>query len=105
MMKYIKSASYDANFGELERIADDAGYNIYISDDNEMTVVAKSKADMKPTFEVFTTIEDGKVWYTPIMSFPDIDMRDSSYYDDAEYYVGQWMKAAKLCTAIVEYEM
>lgn len=103
MYKYVKSAT-DGR-AELDRIADDAGYEIDISEDNEMTVSCIKNTEIMPTFNVYTDQEGDSYIFTPVMTFPEIDMRSSTYYDDAEYVMEQWMKAAKLCSAIMEYSI
>lgn len=105
MYKYVKAAYSPSGIEELQSIADTAGYEVEISDDKEMTVSCRKDADMMPEFEVFTEEEDNQFFFTPVLKFPEIDMRKQSYYDDAEYWVGKWAKAAELCSAIMNFSI
>lgn len=107
----MKILAKNSNFasqvlGDLITMANNAGYNMTVDEAFNLTLTAKDLNMNLPEVKV-GTIKDGNGRYAfnAKLEFPTIVTEDEPYYDNVEYYVGNWVKVAKFITALLEREI
>lgn len=102
MKKYVKSSS--TTHPEVERLDNNAvgsGYTIS-GDIMNIKVTADKDADKMPKITVKSVEENGKIYFEPHVSFPDLDYSDMDYVDSFEYWLDKYASVGKLLTYLMK---
>lgn len=107
MKRIIRAASDNAaileeRFAETISEAYDVGYNLTIDGNVDMTLEARSSTDRKylPEIEVETVEDDGVYYFSPKLTFPELDFEDMEYYDSIQYWLDKWAKIGKFISTL-----
>lgn len=105
MKKFIK-ASKDIDIldrFEISIQAEDVGYKMTIDNDLNMKLKLKASNEKQymPTIEVETIEEDGVYYFSPSLTFPDLNQADMDYYDSIHYWLEKWEKVGKFISRLV----
>lgn len=110
MKKQVKGAIQFDKFDTIERQIEsrinayNAGYDLVVDPDGDGSFSLSAREDrrMMPTFTITPIHQpDGVIVYEVELSFPNIYLGlDHQYVDDAEYWIHNWERAAKLATSI-----
>lgn len=106
MKKYISSAVsiddiHNGAFSSLANSAYNEGYDLNITEDMQMTLVARSLDKIAaPTITIKTVNTDGVYTFQATMSFPTLAYKDFDYFDDFQYYLKEWGRLADFFTKL-----
>lgn len=97
-------AAYDDEFGDLINLAYNAGYDLQVSDDLQMTLKATKDSTYMPKITVETVEETDGIYFVPTLKFPELSGWNLNYSDDIEYYIGCWQDIAKFITQLMDFQ-
>lgn len=105
---YDVDVDFHGSFSELATGAKSAGYTLTIERyEDEKGIWLKLTPDgskqYTPTITIYPYYSDGRYFWNCKIAFPEIDMKNESYYDACEYYVDRiFHAAARLVTKVQE---
>lgn len=114
MMKRSVTAAENSRYDIIEQQLDsqldayNAGYKITaVEEDGSFALEARQDQNMMPVFFITPIPADTAdvVVYDVEMQFPNIFLGELQYADDAEHWINEWQKAAKLATQIKKLEI
>lgn len=81
-----------------------AGYDVTVTDNWEITIVATEEAEHMPTVEVLVEREDDEdtINFNAHLTFPELKTEEDRYYDSTEYYIDRWAKVGRAVTKLLK---
>lgn len=108
MKKYVRAAEsqYESAFAEAISVAGNRGYDLKVSDNLKVMLVAKTNIDEMPTITVDTVdVGDMKYRFYCKLEFPTLEQEDSDDPDSIAAILDKWQKIGDLITTIQEIEI
>lgn len=108
MKRYVRAAAnpYESAFAEAISVAGNRGYDLKVSDNLKVMLVAKSNIDEMPTITV-DTIDNGNMTYVFYckLEFPTLEQEDGDDPDKIASILDKWQKIGDLITTIQEIQI
>lgn len=81
-----------------------AGYDMTVTDDWEITCIATEDADKMPKVEIVVTREDDQdtINFDANLTFPALSTAEEQYYDSVHYYIEEWARVGGAVSALVK---
>lgn len=80
-----------------------AGYDMTVTDNWEVSLVAKEDAEHMPTIEVLVERGDDEdtINFNAHIHFPELHTEEDHYYDSTAYYLNKWAKVGDCITKLL----
>lgn len=67
------------------------GYDFNVRDDHGLPKIeVQAKEPLLPNVEISTSVEDGHIYFSSLVKFPDLDSDKLDYYDSIHYWISKW---------------
>lgn len=89
--------------GEVVNSFWNAGYDMVVTDNWEVSLVAKEDAEHMPTIEVLVEREgdEDTINFNAHVTFPELKTEEDNYYDSTAYYLKKWARVGDCITKLV----
>lgn len=100
---YTIDTIHHGAYSELALCAYNKGYDLMVDEQYNITLEARENVEFMPVISVGKEEKNGKVFYNPNISFPDLSFKDMTYTDSFAYWLHKWDEIGDLITNIYEF--